>query len=156
MFGKLSRMSITTHSLGSFPVTNCQVTGSSTSKFKFILSAKRYFTPSASNHTDLITPPIGVRYPVDSVVHASPGNCSPAYNSSASVIIASCSKCMKCHTSGYINLYSLWSQVIHILSFNKSRAEEVPVIGMKTFTLLRSLPEAEELYFICFDTSQQR
>ena len=43
-----------------------------------------------------------------------------------------------------------------MLSLSKFRAEEVPVLGMKMFTRLKSLYDAEELYLVCFNTLRQR
>ena len=44
-----------------------------------------------------------MKHASDNIVHMFPSNCSPASNSSASVITASNSKWTKCHSSGYIN-----------------------------------------------------
>ena len=51
-----------------------------------------WFAPPVYVHRDLFTPPIGVKHPSDNIIHAHPGNCSPASNSSGSVMTASYSK----------------------------------------------------------------
>ena len=48
-----------------------------------------YFAPPGSVHRDVFTPSIGPKHPSDTIVHKSPGNCSPASNISASVSTAS-------------------------------------------------------------------
>ena len=103
-FGKLSIPSITTHSTG---ILNChQLPSVRTFYFKVqihLYVLKRCFAPLGSAHTDLFTTPIYVKYPNDNIFHTSPGNCSPASNSSVSVITVSYWRLTKCHTFGYIN-----------------------------------------------------
>ena len=44
-------------------------------------------------------------------------------------------------------LLFLWSQIVQILSPNKSRPEEVPVIGIKNVVSFKNVSDVEELYF---------
>ena len=137
MFCKLSSLSITTHSAGTLPCHHLP----SDRIFHFKVQIHFRYSRGASHlkdlAMDLITPFIGVRHPSDSVVYKSSNNCSPASDSSVSAITASYLKWMKCPTSGYINLHFLWSQIIHIMSFSKSRTEEVPVIWIKMLSHLK-------------------
>ena len=55
--------------LGSFPVTNCQVSGPSASKFQIHLKVlKRCFSHIGSVHSELFTPPIVVNHPSDNII----------------------------------------------------------------------------------------
>ena len=87
---------------------------------------------------DPFTPPLGVKYQNDNTVDISSGNWSPAYNSSASVITASCLKWPKCHTSSFMNSTPFGWKIIQMLSLNKSRAEKVQAMGTKTLTHLKA------------------
>ena len=89
----LSSLNISTPSPGILPCQ--QLPSVSTFYFKVeihLLVLMRYFEPPGSLHTDLLTPAIAVKHLSDNIVHTSPGNCSPASNSSASVMTGSYSK----------------------------------------------------------------
>ena len=104
VFGKLSSLSITTHSNG---ILSChQLLSVNTFYFKVHIHLqvlKRCFASPGSAHRDLFKPPIGVKHQSDNTVHISPGYHSLASNSSACVITPSYSEWTKCHSSGYIN-----------------------------------------------------
>ena len=53
------------------------------------IEAKKVFASPGSVHKDPFIPPIGVKQQSDNIVCTSPGKCSPASNSSASVITVS-------------------------------------------------------------------
>ena len=78
------------------------------------------------------------KLPSDSIVHTSPGNCSAASNSSGSVMTVSYSKGTRCNTSVLYKPLPL-VLIIQILTVNKSRAEEGPVIGMKNVYSFKKL-----------------
>ena len=115
-FCRLSSLNITTHSTGILPSP-----GVKTFYFKVqthVYVIKRCFALPGSIHRDLFRPTMGMKHPSDNIVHTSPGNCSPASNSSASVITPSYSKSTKCHTSSYINSTPFGQKLEHYQSIS--------------------------------------
>ena len=103
LFGKVSSLNITTHSTGILPYHQLPLVRTFYFKAQnHLYVLQMCLTPPGSVYIDLFALPIGVKHPSKSIVHTSSGNCSPASNSSASDITASCSKWTKCHFSGYI------------------------------------------------------
>ena len=87
VFAKLSSLSITHQSTGILPFH--QLPGVRTLYFKVQMHLqvlKRCFAPPGSIHRDLFTPARCVKHSSDNIIQTFPGNCSPASNSSASVI----------------------------------------------------------------------
>ena len=110
---------------------------------------KRYLGPPESVHRHSFILPIGLMHLSDSIAHTFPGNCSPASNISVSVITVSYSKWTKFHTFGNINSTPFFHK-----SFKScfSTSLGLKKMGTKTFTFLKSLSDAEDLYFICLKT----
>ena len=110
VFAKLSSLNITCYSTVILPCHQLSSVRIFYFKVQIHLEMlKRCFVPPRFVHTDLFKPLIGVKNTNDNMVHTSPSNCSPASNSSASIITASYSKCTKFNSSGYIKIHSFWS-----------------------------------------------
>ena len=131
--------------LGSFPITNYQMSYLLLQSSNPSWVLKRWFAPPGYVHRYLFTPPISLKYPSDNIVHMSPGNCSPA-----SVIKASYSKWMKCHTPGYINYTPFDHKSFRSCLLTSQELKTFQWLGQKMFTYLISLSDAQELYFIYF------
>ena len=99
---------------------------------------ERCFSPPGSVHGDLITPPIGMKHQSDNIVYTSPGNCSPASNSSANFIIASCSEWTRCHSSGYITPFPSVRNHSNLVSQQIKSWRSSSDLGQKMFTHLKA------------------
>ena len=89
----LSSLSITVQSDGILPCHQLPSVGTFYIKVQIDLYVLNMcFALPGSVHKGLFTPDIGVKHPNDNIVHTYPGNCSPAPNSSASVMTVSYSK----------------------------------------------------------------
>ena len=104
-------------------------------KLRFCTGRESSFVPSGSVHRIPFTSSIGVKHLSDNINHTSLGNCSPASNSSASVIAACYTKWTKCETSGYINFTSFGQKSYLPAS---QELKKFQWLGWKTFTGLKA------------------
>ena len=129
-----------------FWIGKCQVI------LNFVIVKKGVFAPLDPVDIDPFTPPTSVKPLSDSLVHTSPGNCIPVFNSSTSVkhiFTASNSKWMEGHFSGYMHSTYFGQESI------KSCSQQVKSWRSSSdwkifFTHLITLSDVEELHFLQF------